>query len=644
MEYSKEFSMTLKHYAREMFKSKVCTSDGQAFEDLFIKVMQLANPNFRPVKPQGRIGDKKNDGFDKETGTYYQVYAPENLSINIAKAISKLEDGFKGLYDYWQKISPIKHYYFVINDKYKGAYPDIEKSLADLEKEYTSVKCKPFLAKDLQTEFLKLKIEEIQEIIGLVPEYFRCKFLERIGYQGNKWYGKINDLYVPPFEYEDIKKTLEKKRIVFITGPPEYGKTYTAVKLMREYNEKDGYEPIWIKGGSQTERNDVSARLENIFPELKSGHIIYFEDPFGRDQYLKKEGLEREIGTIIKSIEQHDDVYVIITSRNEVFKEFKKEKSSEIKLEEFEHRLNIESPSYNYEKRKEILIKLSEVERCKWLNNDELKIFVIKSLENLKILPTILSMKEFAKDSIDLENITDLEKKLTEKSKEVARAFSKEIIELPKDKILFLSFPFIANKFEIDFIKKTYRELIDELRIDNASSFEIILNWFKDDKIYIYLKNSAFSSAFSLAFGGPNSVKSLEFSHDSYYKAFQNILMENGNITSINEKILSKLLLKLSEKDKVADIVAECVETNFERLSVNVREKILLNLVEKEKAIWDTARIVGCNYYEISEDVRNQLLDKILYMNDSVKSYLAFFITPHFGLLPEHIRIGLFGS
>ncbi|MBE9592257.1 MAG: hypothetical protein IMF19_02145, partial [Proteobacteria bacterium] len=104
------------------------------------------------------------------------------------------------------------------------------------------------------------------------------EFLEKIGYAGSKWYGWIDEVYVPPLEYEGMAETLKEKRIVFITGTPEYGKTYTAVRLMWEYYNK-GYEPGWIKGGEATERIEVRAKLEDIRVELKPRHIVYFEDP-----------------------------------------------------------------------------------------------------------------------------------------------------------------------------------------------------------------------------------------------------------------------------------------------------------------------------------------------------------------------------
>jgi hypothetical protein len=118
------------------------------------------------------------------------------------------------------------------------------------------------------------------------------EFLEKIK-ASSKWYGRIDEVYVPPLEYEDMAETLKEKRFVFITGTSEYGKTFTAVRLMWEYYNS-GYVPGWIKGGELTERIEVREKLENMCAELKPGHIIYFEDPFGRTKYERREGLERE--------------------------------------------------------------------------------------------------------------------------------------------------------------------------------------------------------------------------------------------------------------------------------------------------------------------------------------------------------------
>jgi hypothetical protein len=159
------------YIARVIFKNRVLSSHGQVFEDLFVRVMQASDKDFRPVKPQGREGDKKNDGFNKVKGQYYQVYSPENVLEKEKESYKKLDTTFDELYDYWQPISPIKEFYWVYNDKFQtGVYPSIEKSLADIEQKY-KIKANPFLSKDLEDVFLSLPESEIIDILGYLPDH-----------------------------------------------------------------------------------------------------------------------------------------------------------------------------------------------------------------------------------------------------------------------------------------------------------------------------------------------------------------------------------------------------------------------------------------------------------------------------------------
>jgi len=418
-------------------------------------------------------------------------------------------------------------------------------------------------------EFFLADVDRVQQR-GRVFE-----FLEKIGYAGSKWYDRIEHVYVPPLEYEGIKRTLREKRIVLITGTQEYGKTYTAVRLMWEYYNRE-YEPRWIKGREGDERIKVRERLENIRAELKPGRIIYFEDPFGKTRYERRESLEREIGILIDTINQVNDAYVLITSREEVFKEFEKEKLCARELKEFEHKLNIKKPSYNYEKRKEILLKWVEEQNPNWFGNEGLRNLVLESMKDKKVLPTPLSIKSFVMATTDIAKGDELEEKIKEKSKETEKAFAKEIKNMTDDKILFLSFLFISSRFQVKFVRAAYQELIGELNLKDAWEFDRVLNWFKDDKIKIF-------------------AKYLEFSHPSYLKSLEHFLVEDGYITQINERIFSQLLLKLSEKDEAAGDVAMAVARNFDRLPEDVRNKLLFKLSEKDEAARDLAWAIEDN-------------------------------------------------
>jgi hypothetical protein len=157
-------------FAQILFKNKALSSDGQAYEDLFIRTMEEISTSFQPVKPQGPLGDKKNDGFDFLTGEYYQCYAPEDLSKNILTAVNKLQKSADGLVGYWDNISKIKKIYFVVNDNYKGLYPEIHQKLAELRSQYVGIEFELFRTKDLERKILSLDIDTIQRIIWSLPD------------------------------------------------------------------------------------------------------------------------------------------------------------------------------------------------------------------------------------------------------------------------------------------------------------------------------------------------------------------------------------------------------------------------------------------------------------------------------------------
>lgn len=157
-----------KYIVRLMLRNKILSAEGSAFESLFSEIMAKHNPNFEQVKPYGNVGDRKNDGFDKTTGEYYQVFAPENLEKEktIADAVKKLDEDFKGLYDYWNTLCPIKTYNFVINDKYKGAPQPLHGKILGLGKAYPDICFNIITVNRLEDCFLTLSEDDIVAIVG----------------------------------------------------------------------------------------------------------------------------------------------------------------------------------------------------------------------------------------------------------------------------------------------------------------------------------------------------------------------------------------------------------------------------------------------------------------------------------------------
>ena len=93
-----------KALARIFFENRILKSDKQAFEDLFTEIMNYKEDDFRSIKPWGNIGDRKNDGYIKSKGIFYQVYAPENIENSYPSLIKKMKTDFDGLMKQWNNI------------------------------------------------------------------------------------------------------------------------------------------------------------------------------------------------------------------------------------------------------------------------------------------------------------------------------------------------------------------------------------------------------------------------------------------------------------------------------------------------------------------------------------------------------------
>lgn len=163
-----------KFIARLMFKNKVLAADGQQFENLFVSIMGYARQDFRAIKPQGKIGDRKNDGCEPTVGRYYQVYAPEDATTKESNSVKKLEADFAGLKKYWTGLysAGIQEFFFVLNDRYKGAYPTTHKALSDLKKNHSLQKADVFACKDLErVTFDELGDDQVQVVVGFIPDF-----------------------------------------------------------------------------------------------------------------------------------------------------------------------------------------------------------------------------------------------------------------------------------------------------------------------------------------------------------------------------------------------------------------------------------------------------------------------------------------
>lgn len=250
-----------KRIALVLLENKIYRSDGQAYEDLFCDIMEAYNPNFKKVKPQGRIGDRKNDGFDSTIGLYCQVYAPENLHKSEAGAIQKLEEDFAGLLQYWSSISPVQQYYYVLNDKFKGTTYPIEELLSKLSREH-SVNCRSFLNKDLMTIFETLPDHIIEKLVGGIPSPEKLTTLD---------YSSLNEVVNHLMTQKGVSKQLTRpENPDFIKKISFNGLTNGPGALLTVGDYQNGEIEAFFRNRSDFHRIDVQQKFVELYREGQS--------------------------------------------------------------------------------------------------------------------------------------------------------------------------------------------------------------------------------------------------------------------------------------------------------------------------------------------------------------------------------------
>ena len=147
-------------FERDFLKLK-----GEAFQDFFSSIMEKRYPSdFIRVRPWGKYGDRKNDGYLKSKKILFQVYAPNEMKA--AAAIKKIDEDFKGALPHWD--SYINEWTFVHNS-HSGLGPDITKKLLDLENENKPKKLGHWGFEELREVVILLPIEKLTSLFGQVP-------------------------------------------------------------------------------------------------------------------------------------------------------------------------------------------------------------------------------------------------------------------------------------------------------------------------------------------------------------------------------------------------------------------------------------------------------------------------------------------
>ncbi len=244
-------------------------------------------------------------------------------------------------------------------------------------------------------------------------------FIEKIAHN-DKRYVDIDELFVEPIEFVAMRAVLDQSRLLFIVGDPGMGKTYCAVKLMKQFFEL-GYDPVWYAGLEKSERADQRQVLETFRPRTRQ--VIYFEDPFGRTVFEKRDSLQRVFGPLADHLRE-TDARVIITSRKEIFEQFSKEVVTTIDIQRFTQEMNVVKPSYSSDALVQILRKLAH--ETTWYNDDTCRASVVSKIQS-GTLKTPLAIQDFVFSVEHLADKKALLERLQRRGVEERRMFSEDI-------------------------------------------------------------------------------------------------------------------------------------------------------------------------------------------------------------------------
>lgn len=138
---------------------------GNAFQDLFADIMQNAWPqDFQRVKPYGRYGDLKCDGYWASRKCVFQCYAP--ASIKERTVIEKIRVDLGGAIDHWQ--DRMTSWSFVHNDS-AGLTANVVQVVEDLRRAHPDITISEWTWPQIREQFERLSDDARAELFGLPP-------------------------------------------------------------------------------------------------------------------------------------------------------------------------------------------------------------------------------------------------------------------------------------------------------------------------------------------------------------------------------------------------------------------------------------------------------------------------------------------
>ena len=157
------------------FENAFLRMRGKEFEAFFARIMAHAFPSdFEPVRPYGRRGDLKCDGFRVSDGTVFQCYAPDTTRVDAV--LDKINEDFAGATEHWA--TRMRRWEFVHND-IRGLPAEVIQRLEDLRQAHLHVAIAVCGYTELRGHAMGLALDQLADLFGAVPSN---RALERLDF------------------------------------------------------------------------------------------------------------------------------------------------------------------------------------------------------------------------------------------------------------------------------------------------------------------------------------------------------------------------------------------------------------------------------------------------------------------------------
>ena len=410
----------------------------------------------------------------------------------------------------------------------------------------------------------------------------------------DKRYLHINDLFVAPNQYDVLVQKLKENKLVFITGEPHIGKTYTALYILYSFYMKKGYLPKWYRFEQRS--NWLDMLINDASQLLKPNQIIYFEDPVGKKDY-EYSSFVAKLGSIISDIKNHNCL-VIFTSRELPYTSLKYDTESIDNPDNYIFKMKETSPTYTKEKMKKILEKYTNLHNPKWRDNVTIYQKVLNGLNNPH------NIEYFVKRTVNVTSEQELLKEITI-SKEIIKAFANEIGSMSIQESLFVLTNYLIGFSEFADPKKYYTEVMNRLPIP----IQKIDHWRYCLKKF---DGCIISRSYS---------NIIQYTHPSYEEAIEFSIRTNIDINLLFERII-EVTIRINNP-KYDFMLTKVLMRNYSSLkNSRIISNYVLNPVDGEQIIESVTGIVNnFELFDVSDAIKilkTLLLNSRIHINSHI--------------------------